>query len=47
MNRILAYFRRKFTAYLERLGEANKKQFGEDRLECCALNSKKPHDTTA
>ena len=37
-KKLLRKIRGRWDAYLKRLGEANKKTFGEGPLDCCGLN---------
>ncbi len=43
MIRLWKAIKRSFSAYLERLAQANKAQFGEEKLNCCDLNTGKGH----
>ncbi len=33
--------KKKWNRYLERMAESNKKQYGNNKLDCCDLNKKK------
>ena len=37
MKNLLHGIKKKWTAYLERLGEANQKTYGNQRLNCCDM----------
>ena len=36
--RILESFKKRWTNYIERLGAANARNFGDEKLDCCSLN---------
>ncbi len=40
MNRILKGMKRKWDAYLKKLGDANQKSYGNQRLDCCNMPDK-------
>ncbi len=41
MNRILAGMKKRWNAYLKKLGDANQKTYGNQRLNCCDMPDKK------
>ena len=40
MNRVLQGIKRRWDAYLKRLGDANQKTYGNQRLDCCNMPDK-------
>jgi len=46
MRNLLAGIKRSFNRYLERMAEENRKNFGNQRLDCCTIN-KRPKPQTA
>ena len=38
MTHLINSVKKKIAAYLERMAEENKKNFGNQRLDCCSLN---------
>ncbi len=41
--RIFSNIHRRWLAYLERMANANQKQYGNQRLDCCGLNKDHAH----
>lgn len=41
MKNLLARLKKRWLRYLERMAQANEKQYGSQRLDCCDLNKKK------
>ncbi len=39
MRNIFAKIKKRFNNYLERMAEENKKNFGNQRLDCCSINT--------
>lgn len=42
---IISRLRKRWLAYLEKMAQANSKQYGNQRLDCCDLNGSKPDQT--
>jgi len=40
MNRILQGMKKRWDAYLKKLGDANQKTYGNQRLNCCDMPDK-------
>lgn len=42
---IIGRLKKRWLAYLEKMAQANSKQYGNQRLDCCDLNGSKPEQT--